>query len=272
MPLKLTTIKKRADIPAYQQLANHLRQAILTGDLAPGDKLPSARQICELTGLSREPVLKALDVIIAEGPIVRAKPGLPHVVAQPRKPRIMGPARYRDLLGALRRGEPLPLQNAFTVENGAKWSDYTEHPRQFAQEAATGLDRELLQLGDGEQIWRRRFVRNLWGRPYEILRSAIPLHIAQGTILMDADADPLPGGTIEALFRKGYDPQLAQHRVVSRAPNDRERELLQIQSVDRVYDLLEVFTAADGTVLQAARTIMPTSGMTLEFETDLRAA
>jgi hypothetical protein len=37
----------------------------------------------------------------------------------------MGPARYRDLLSRLRQGEPLPNENAFTIENGAKWRDYT---------------------------------------------------------------------------------------------------------------------------------------------------
>jgi GntR family transcriptional regulator len=274
MPLKLTdqTVRKGVGIPAYVQLANHVRQAILTGDIQPGESLPSARKIGELTGISREPVLHALEILRSEG-LTTSRPGWPTRVAEQRQPRVMGPARYRDLLDRLRRGEPLPLQSAFTAENGAKWSQYSESPREFAEEAASALDRELLRLGDDVvNIWRRRFVRRINDKPFEIVRSAIPLHIAAGTILMDDQADPTPGGTIEVLFRNGYDPHLARHEVTSRAPNARERELLELQSADWVYDLLEIFTTADGTPIQAARTILPTSGTTLEFETDLSAA
>lgn len=273
MPLKLTdeTVRKGIGIPVYQQLANHLRQAILTGDVAEGDNLPSAREICQQTGISRQPVLQALEIIKGEGLTV-SRPGWPTKVAARRRPRVMGPARYRDLLTRLRRGEPLPRESAFTAENGAKWKDYSEDPREFAEEAATALDGDLLGLGEGAPIWRRRFVRNLRGVPLEIVRSAIPLHMATGTLLMDPAADPQPDGTIGILFRNGFDPHLARHVVVGRAPNAREHELLKMESADRVWDLLEVFTTADGTPIQAARTIMPMSGTTLEFETDLSAA
>lgn len=270
MPLKLTeeTVRKGTGIPVYQQLANHLRQAILTGDVEPRDKLPSAREICLQTGISREPVLRALEIIRSEGLTV-SRPGWPTQVAERRQPRLMGPARYRELLRLLRSGEPLPRENALTLENEGQWSEYTEEPREFALEAATPLDVDLLKLAEGAEIWRRRFVRNLRGKPYEIVRSAIPPAIAAGTILMDPDAAPEPGGTLEALFRNGYDPHLVQHSVVGRAPNARERELLEMTSADWVYDLLEVFTTADGRPIQAARTIMPMSGTVLEFETTL---
>jgi DNA-binding GntR family transcriptional regulator len=279
MPLNLTkktAVKGRGGIHVYVQLANEIRQAIQTGGLEPDDELPSAKVICQQTGLSREPVLKALDIIKGEGLTV-SRPGMPMLVAQRRRPRVMGPARYREQLGRLRRGEQLPLQSAFTTENDVKWSQYTETHREFAERAVSALDRELLQLGDDvDTIWRRWFVRNIVVggviRPIEIVRSAIPMEIAAGTILMDVDADPTPGGTLEALFLNGYDPHLARHVVNGRAPSTRERELLQMQSADRVWDLLEIFTTANGTPIQAARTIMPMSGVTLEFETYLNAA
>lgn len=279
MPLKLnqkTAVKGRGGIPVYLQLANEIRRAILTEAVSPGHELPSARKICEQTGLSREPVLRALEVLRSEG-LTESRPGSRTVVAERRRPRVMGPGRYRDMLSRIRRGEPLPLQSAFTVENGVKWSQYTESHREFAENAVSALDRELLQLGDDvETLWRRWFVRNIVVdgvvKPIEIVRSAVPLHVAAGTILMDVDADPTPGGTLEALLRNGYDPHLARHKVVGRPPSARERELLDIQSADWVYDLLEIFTTADGTPIQAARTILPMSGTTLEFETDLSAA
>lgn len=269
MPLKLTAktaVKGRDGIPVYVQLANHLRQAIFTGDLDPGDPLPSEKDIAAATGISREPVRKALGVLLSEGLTV-STPGMPTRVAERRQARLMGPARYRELLQMLRRGER-PRESAFTRENGARWSDYSED-REFAEELASPLDRELLHLDEGTSIWRRRFARNLRGKPLEIVRSAIPTEVAAGTLLMDPDADPDPAGTLGILFDAGYDPSLAWHRVIGRAPNALERELLKMQSADWVLDLLEVFTMPDGTPIQAARTIMPQSSTILEFSTDL---
>ena len=52
--------------PAYRVLADALRSRILSGDLRPGDRLPTESELCETYGLSRSTVREALRVLTSE--------------------------------------------------------------------------------------------------------------------------------------------------------------------------------------------------------------
>ena len=53
--------------PLYRQIYNGIRQAILNRQLIAGMRLPSSRELAELTGVSRNTILNAFDQLIAEG-------------------------------------------------------------------------------------------------------------------------------------------------------------------------------------------------------------
>jgi GntR family transcriptional regulator/MocR family aminotransferase len=53
--------------PLFRQLYSGLRQAILSGTFAGGEKLPSTRDVAEQLGISRTVVLLAYDQLLAEG-------------------------------------------------------------------------------------------------------------------------------------------------------------------------------------------------------------
>ncbi len=55
------------DIPLYQQLYNHLRTAILSGELKGGAKLPSTRALADELSVSRNTVLNTYEQLMAEG-------------------------------------------------------------------------------------------------------------------------------------------------------------------------------------------------------------
>ncbi|MGH7883498.1 MAG: GntR family transcriptional regulator [Candidatus Dormibacteraceae bacterium] len=61
-------------LPKYIQIANHVREAIIRGDLKPGDEIPSERQIVEEWHVSRPTATRALAALRAEG-IVEARQG-----------------------------------------------------------------------------------------------------------------------------------------------------------------------------------------------------
>jgi DNA-binding transcriptional regulator YhcF (GntR family) len=87
---------------ASQQIADRIRAAILTGKLAPGDKLPSQPDLAARYGVARETVKRALDPLRAErlivsrqgsGAFVRAKTQRavelrPHIEAAFQKPNV----------------------------------------------------------------------------------------------------------------------------------------------------------------------------------------
>ena len=60
-------------IPPYFKLKTLLLDAILSGEYAPGDRLPTEHELCARHGISRTPVGRALSELAAEGVILRRR-------------------------------------------------------------------------------------------------------------------------------------------------------------------------------------------------------
>jgi GntR family transcriptional regulator len=60
--------------PVYQQLARLLRDRITSGQIAPRTPLPSAKTLAQEHGIAVGTVMRAFDVLRAEG-LVRTIPG-----------------------------------------------------------------------------------------------------------------------------------------------------------------------------------------------------
>lgn len=69
--------------PAYQQVADDLRRKIRDGEYAPGQRLPSHRDLCGIYDVSTGTARKALRVLRDEGTAVMT-PGLGTFVAGER--------------------------------------------------------------------------------------------------------------------------------------------------------------------------------------------
>jgi GntR family transcriptional regulator / MocR family aminotransferase len=131
-------LQDRGEIPIYQQLYDWFRHAITSGQLRPGQRVPSTRNLAAELKISRMPVLGAFDQLLAEGyletfvgagtcvarsipddtlshPAAKARKGLPEMVEK-RGPRRMSrrgvalarvPAQsWLDNLGAFRVSLP----------------------------------------------------------------------------------------------------------------------------------------------------------------------
>ena len=66
----------------YQQVAGHLRASILTGDLEPGDRLPTVADLATEYGVSKTTVERAIDILKAEHLVV-ARQGAGTFIRQP---------------------------------------------------------------------------------------------------------------------------------------------------------------------------------------------
>jgi DNA-binding GntR family transcriptional regulator len=56
-------IRHDSAVPVYRQLADILRAAIESGELAPGTPLPSEATLMQEHGISRDSVRRAMDVL-----------------------------------------------------------------------------------------------------------------------------------------------------------------------------------------------------------------
>ncbi|GAA3458520.1 GntR family transcriptional regulator [Saccharothrix longispora] len=62
-------------MPTYLQLVQQVKQALRLGDLGPGDRLPTAKEVVAQTGINPNTVLKAYRELEREG-LVEPRPGL----------------------------------------------------------------------------------------------------------------------------------------------------------------------------------------------------
>lgn len=68
-------IERRSGIATYLQIVQQVKQALRLGLLAPGDKLPTAKEVVAATAINPNTVLKAYRELDREG-LVEARPGL----------------------------------------------------------------------------------------------------------------------------------------------------------------------------------------------------
>lgn len=272
MPLTLNrgvVTKIGAHPPVRDQLADHIRQAIASRDLQPGERIPSEPDIATQVGVDRTTVRRALELLVNEGLLQRSQ-GKPTTVAPPARVRIMNTQRYRDELTRLRAGQP--PETAFVTDHDAGWDAYTLDPIEYSEEPASDNDRHYLGLSKTAKVMRRRMVKRIDDQPIQIQRSAVPLKLAKGTVLADPKAQPYPGGTLAELYDVGLIPAGAGLVVVeeahSRMPNTRERQLLEMTVTGPVWDIVRVFKV-DGQPVEVSRVIAPTARIVLVYETDL---
>ena len=63
---ELLAVDQAHPTPAYLQLQEGLRGAILRGEFAPGEALPSERDLADALGLSRMTVRRALELLVGQ--------------------------------------------------------------------------------------------------------------------------------------------------------------------------------------------------------------
>ncbi len=59
--------------PIYLQIADLIRNAILTGTISEGDSIPSVRQLAVDYGINHQTILKATQILIQEGLIEKKR-------------------------------------------------------------------------------------------------------------------------------------------------------------------------------------------------------
>ncbi|MHA5049689.1 GntR family transcriptional regulator [Streptomyces sp. SD15] len=67
-------IDRRSGVPAFQQIVQQTKQALRLGVLVPGDRLPTAKEVSEISAVNPNTTLKAYRELEREG-LVEPRPG-----------------------------------------------------------------------------------------------------------------------------------------------------------------------------------------------------
>ncbi|GID92588.1 TetR/AcrR family transcriptional regulator C-terminal domain-containing protein [Amorphoplanes digitatis] len=87
-------------VPPYQRIAAEIAARIAAGDLAPGDRIASTRQLTAQYGIAMATATKVIATLREQG-LVRALPGVGTVVAAPARPADAAPDRDRVVRAAV---------------------------------------------------------------------------------------------------------------------------------------------------------------------------
>lgn len=139
---------------AYAQIADVLRQRIVSGDLAAGSRLPSEAALCEEFGVVRNTIRRALAALEDEQ-LIETLPGKGRVVrgdvpSQYEYDKIAADLRAQIERGDLAPGEALPSESALVERYGVA--------RGTARQALAALETAGLveaQHGKGRFVRRR---------------------------------------------------------------------------------------------------------------------
>lgn len=205
------------DAPTYRRIAADLRERIRSGDLKPGDKIPTQAELAERYQVARMTVRQALTELTNDG-LIFAQQGRGTIVRE-RRPVVYRPgAEYfpritRRLDRFMATLQKEGRQTAQTIE--------------IAVEPADEFVAYRWQIEPGEPVAVRKRVRYVDGEPFNINDTYYRLDLAADTAIMNP-AD-IPTGSNNVLDAKGYAETRAIDEIYVRMPLPDEIRRLNLQ-------------------------------------------
>jgi len=227
--------------PLYLQFARNLRDHIHQGGIDPGDALPSERDLCGITGMSRVTVRKGIDQLIGEGLLFRRQ-GSGTFVA----PRIeaAGAALSGFSTDARKRGE-----SPATI-----WI-MKAYARPTDEEAA------MLAIAPTSEVARLGRVRLSGGEPLAIEHAVVPARLLP-------PIDELGESLYAALDRLGNRPLTGTQRIRASLATPTEAGILSVRENAEILRIERLARLADGTPVEFTRSAY--RGDRYDFVTELR--
>ncbi len=201
--------------PRYQRIADDLRSAILDGDLAAGDRLPSESELTREYGVSRIVATQAYSVLRNEG-LIDSKPGSGSFVRPRPLLRRLTDERYTPRSGA-------PPFEADVAPTGrlATWESVTTRLA-----ATTGIAKRLHLSGGNDVVMTEyRFFAD--DQPIQLSTSYEPWALIGGTPVEDPEQGEIQG-VAARLASIGYPATEVTEEVTTRAARPFEVAALEI--------------------------------------------
>lgn len=195
------TLDRSSPVPLYFQVAEHFEQAILSGEIAPGERIANEIALAADLGLSRPTMRQAIQVLVDKGMLVR-KRGVGTQVVR----------------GKIRRS--VELTSLFDDLSAAGQKPRTEVVAVGKVPADEDVSREL-QLDVGEDVWSLERIRYIGAQPLALMHNFIPVDV------VDLEAVDLQENGLYAHLRAcGILMRVARQRIGARSATADEAALL----------------------------------------------
>ena len=209
----LLSLDKQQQKPLYEQLYIQLREAIITGKLEVGTKLPSKRQLADFLNISQTTIEFAYNQLIAEG----------YIASRPRVGFFVEAVDELPFAEQLTHEIKAPATKSYTYDFSPANIDVDSFPfdawRKIAKDVIDETSKHLLQTGhpQGEYELRAQIARYLF-ESRGIICDPEQIVIGSGTEqLLPMILRLFEENTMIALENPGYSPlprNHMQHRIV----------------------------------------------------------
>jgi GntR family transcriptional regulator len=248
----------------YRRIADDLREQILSGQLAPGERMPSEHDLAQRYSTSRPTVRRAIAVLRSEGMITTGQGSGTFVRAKPNVRLCVTGTNYRR-----HRALGLPGFNAQVLEQG-------QSPRQDITEVASTTAppdvASKLDLDEGSAVIVRRRIFLADNMPVALTDSYYPMDMAAGTAIEQPDR--VPGG-VHALIEDENGPihrriARSEDDVTARMPTPDEARVLGLPQGVPVFRVLRTVYDADDRPVEVQDTVAAADRHEFRYEVDMR--
>lgn len=233
-------LNKNSHVPLYLQLSAQLVRKIENGELKPGDKLLSERELAETLGVSRITARLAIQELLKSGMVYREQ-GRGTFVAESRMRDVQGFTSFTEDMKSrgLRPGSHILNQEIIPVD----------------EKLAQTLH---LEIGDSALLLKRlRFAND---RPVAIQTAYLPHRLVPGLESMDLTNRSL----FEVLRQKYYIyPAWTEAAVEAAAASVEEAHLLNLRRGEPVLVVTGLTFTETFEIVESVRTIYPGKGLAL---------
>lgn len=224
-------MERSVPLPLYYRIKQDLLAAIEAGQLQPGDRLPSERELTERYGVSRMTVRQAIGHLEQEG-FVRREQGKGSFVAPAKlEEALMGLTSFTE---EMKRRGLVPSTRVISVQ--------TIHSERIAAQ---------LSLSANEPLYALERLRLAGGEPMEYERLYLPAHMVPGLPEMDLT------GSLYELLERQYGIRLtnALQTLEAVIADEPEADLLQVPVGSPLLAIMRVAFAATGEVVESSRSL-----------------
>lgn len=195
------TLDRSSRVPLYFQVAEQIEQAILSGAIAPGEKIDNEISLANLLGLSRPTMRQAIQVLVDKGMLVRKR----GVGTQVVHGKISRSVELTSLFDDLSAAGKKPRSDVLSL----------------VQIPASEAVAQELQLAVGDLVWSLERLRYVGAEPLALMHNYLPAEV------IDLDGiDLAKTGLYASLRQSGILMRVARQRIGARRAEPRDARLL----------------------------------------------
>ena len=239
--------------PMYRQIAENLRAQIESGQLRPGEQLPTEIELREHHDASRNTVRDAIKWLTNLG-LVETKPGQGTFVVQEINPFVT--TLTGDPLTGLGSDEGARLLSEVT----RKRRTGTTSPVQVDIQEAPDEISDALRIKPSAEIISRHERRFIDGTPWSLQTSYYPMAFADRGAERLRSARNIGEGTVQYLYETlGIHQVGYRDRITMRAPNATEADFFKLPPDGRVpmYEITRTAFDGNGQPMRLTVTVYP---------------